>query len=88
MNKEDAPEKTEAPVAAKAEKKAEAAAKKEESSEDDAVDDWENADLDEIADKIKLNKDITVAVPDDEDNQQVLENNEAQESKKTKGPSN
>ena len=44
------------------------AVKKEESSEEDAVDDWENADLDEIADKIKLNKDMSALVPEDEDN--------------------
>lgn len=55
--------------------------KKEESSEDEAVDDWENADLDEIADKIK-DKEITVAVPDDEDKIEVLEAKEADVPKK------
>ena len=54
---------------------------KKEDSEEDAVDDWENADLDEIAGKIKLNKDISVAVPDDEDNQQILESKEIKENK-------
>jgi hypothetical protein len=41
---------------------------KKEESEDDAVDDWENADLDEIADKVKINKDVSQYIPDDEDN--------------------
>jgi hypothetical protein len=41
---------------------------KKEESEDDAVDDWENADLDEIADKIK-NKEVALVLPEDEDNQ-------------------
>ena len=59
--------------------------KQEEESEDDAVDDWENADMDEIVDKVKLNKEISVVVPDDEDNQQILESKEATETKKTKG---
>lgn len=55
-----------------------ASVKREESSEDDAVDDWENADLDEIADKIK-DKDISAAVvPDDEDKIEVLEAKEAE----------
>jgi translation initiation factor 5B len=55
-----------------------ASVKKDESSEDDAVDDWENADLDEIADKIK-DKDISAAiVPDDEDKIEVLEAKEAE----------
>ena len=40
---------------------------KKEESEDDAVDDWENADFDEIADKMKDTKDIEVAVRDEEE---------------------
>ena len=61
-----------------------ASVKKDESSEDDAVDDWENADLDEIADKIK-DKDISAAiVPDDEDKIEVLEAKEAEIPKNKK----
>jgi PAB1-binding protein PBP1 len=58
-------------------KKAEAVKKEE--SEEDAVDDWENADLDEIADKVKLNKDVSQYIPDDEDNQQILDTKETNE---------
>jgi len=62
-------------------KKEKVEAVKKEESEEDAVDDWEKADLDEIADKVKLNKDVSQYIPDDEDNQQVLNNKETIENK-------
>ena len=62
-------------------KKEKVEAVKKEESEEDAVDDWEKADLDEIADKVKLNKDVSQYIPDDEDNQQVLDNKETIENK-------
>jgi hypothetical protein len=58
-----------------------AAEVKKEESEEDAVDDWENADLDEIADKVKLNKDVTQYLPEDEDNQNILDNKESNDNK-------
>jgi translation initiation factor 5B len=58
-----------------------AAEVKKEESEEDAVDDWENADLDEIADKVKLNKDVSQYMPEDEDNQKILDSKETKENK-------
>jgi len=58
---------------------------KPESESDDAVDDWENSDFDEMADKMK-EKEVQIPTGNDEEDKEEVSDKKDVKAKRTGGP--